>query len=111
MNRLTVHMQKQTGRITGFECAGHTGYGEEGTDIVCAAVSAIVGAAVIGIQSVAKVDPSVSSEEALLKCELPEGLQELQELQVETILRTMLLGVRSIQRQYPEHVSIKTQEA
>ena len=26
------------GRIEGFCCAGHSGYGEEGTDIVCAIV-------------------------------------------------------------------------
>ena len=27
------------GRITGFCCSGHSGYAEEGSDIVCAAVS------------------------------------------------------------------------
>ena len=25
--------------FTGFECSGHSGYGEEGSDIVCAAIS------------------------------------------------------------------------
>ena len=28
--------------FTGFECEGHSGYGEEGTDIVCAAISTAV---------------------------------------------------------------------
>ena len=30
------------GRITGFCCSGHSGYAEEGSDIVCAAVSTAV---------------------------------------------------------------------
>ena len=30
------------GRITGFDAVGHSGYAEEGTDIVCAAVTSAV---------------------------------------------------------------------
>ena len=29
-------------RITGFSVSGHSGYGEKGSDIVCAAISAVV---------------------------------------------------------------------
>ena len=29
-------------RITGFSVSGHSGYAEQGADIVCAAVSAVV---------------------------------------------------------------------
>ncbi len=32
----------QGGRIAGFRCQGHSGYAEAGTDIVCAAVTAVV---------------------------------------------------------------------
>ncbi|MFR0734538.1 MAG: ribosomal-processing cysteine protease Prp [Oscillospiraceae bacterium] len=37
-----VEFFTQDDRITGFCCSGHSGYGEAGTDIVCAAVSAAV---------------------------------------------------------------------
>ncbi|MCR5295459.1 MAG: ribosomal-processing cysteine protease Prp [Lachnospiraceae bacterium] len=32
---------KKGGRYTGFKARGHAGYGEEGTDIICAAVSVL----------------------------------------------------------------------
>jgi len=35
----------EDGRITGFSVSGHSGYAEAGQDIVCAAVSAVVGMA------------------------------------------------------------------
>ena len=34
----TVQFRMEGGRITGFDAVGHSGYAEEGTDIVCAAV-------------------------------------------------------------------------
>ena len=37
-----VEFFNQNGRINGFCCAGHSGYAEEGSDIVCAAVSTAV---------------------------------------------------------------------
>ena len=40
MTRLTIFTDKD-GYI-GFECEGHSGYSEEGSDIVCAAVSTAV---------------------------------------------------------------------
>ncbi len=30
------------GRITGFRCQGHSGFSSAGTDIVCAAVTALI---------------------------------------------------------------------
>lgn len=33
--------QNQKGQCTGFEVSGHSGYGEKGTDIICAAISAL----------------------------------------------------------------------
>ena len=37
----TVVITHEGSFITGFTATGHTGYAEEGEDIVCAAVSAI----------------------------------------------------------------------
>ncbi len=38
---ITVTVTKNNDIITGFEISGHSGYAEEGSDIVCAAVSAL----------------------------------------------------------------------
>ena len=38
----TVMFFTEGGRITGFDVSGHSGYGPEGGDIVCAAVTSTV---------------------------------------------------------------------
>ena len=39
---ISVTIFKRDQVITGFDCKGHAGYAEEGQDIVCAALSALV---------------------------------------------------------------------
>ena len=46
----TVVITHEGGFITGFTATGHTGYAEEGEGIVCAAVSAITRAAMMGLE-------------------------------------------------------------
>ena len=41
-NALKAVFYKQDGRFSGFSVSGHAGYGSEGNDIVCAAVSSTV---------------------------------------------------------------------
>ena len=38
---ITFTVWKSGHQYKGFECAGHAGYAEEGSDIICAAVSAL----------------------------------------------------------------------
>lgn len=40
---ITALLYMKDSNIVGFEVSGHAGYAEEGSDIVCAAVSAMVG--------------------------------------------------------------------
>ena len=50
MTRITLFRSRS--HAIGFEAEGHTGYAEEGSDIVCAAVSALTQGAVIGLKEV-----------------------------------------------------------
>ena len=54
MIRVTL-FKSPGGNITGFSCKGHAGYAEEGSDIVCAAVSALSITCANALQSVAGV--------------------------------------------------------
>ena len=42
LSMTTVQFRMEGGRITGFDAVGHSGYAEEGTDIVCAAVTSAI---------------------------------------------------------------------
>ena len=64
-----VRIQKHNGSIVSVECDGHTGYGVEGEDIVCSALSSIVQTAALGLMQVAGIDLDyeVRDEDGYLK--------------------------------------------
>ena len=51
MIRIKMEKDRQ-GRLCGFIVEGHADYAEEGSDIVCAAVSALTQTALLGIMPV-----------------------------------------------------------
>ncbi|MDI6812892.1 MAG: ribosomal-processing cysteine protease Prp [Desulfitobacteriaceae bacterium] len=89
----------ETERIRGFELSGHAGFGEDGQDIVCAGVSALSIAAANGLEYFLNVPPMAKDDEGFLTCRIElASLEELDNAQ--WILRTLLLGVESIQDAY-----------
>ena len=54
----------------GFECIGHSGYAEEGSDIVCAAISTAVQFCVNCAEKIdaVPIDLTVDEEAALIRC-------------------------------------------
>lgn len=89
------------GRVLGFRIRGHAGWGEEGTDIVCAAVSSAAYMAANTITEVLTVTP------LSLRVEEGEMLLRLEERD-EPICRTLLAGLRlhlsGLEEQYPAHI-------
>ena len=56
--------------FTGFECEGHSGYGEAGADVVCAAVSTAVQYCINCGESIDRVPMQLTIDEdrALIRC-------------------------------------------
>ena len=71
-----VVLQEGPNGLEGFKVTGHSGYGEAGSDIVCAAVSILTTTCVNALESVAGVVPQViqRDEPVLLEVTLPKGL-------------------------------------
>ena len=93
-------------RITGFTVSGHSGYSEAGTDIVCAAVSAVVTMAEATINEVcgAKAKVRVKEEDARITLTLPASCDE--EESVQAVLAGMLLTLCSFRDQYPDYIEV-----
>ena len=70
-------------RITGFSISGHSGYAEAGSDIVCAAISAVVTMAEATINDVcgAKAKVRVKDEQARITLTLPASCDEEETVQ------------------------------
>ena len=102
----TVRFRTEGNRVTGFDSAGHSGYAEEGEDIVCAAVSALSQTAVNALEAVAGVEPEVIVRSGFLSARLPKGLRAKQRYAAEIILRSVRQGLEDIAKAYPDLVKV-----
>ncbi len=93
-------------RIKGFSVSGHSGYGEAGTDIVCAAVSAVVTMAEATINDVcgAKAKVRVKDEQARVTLMLPASCDE--EDTVQAVLAGMMLTLCQMRDDYPDFIEV-----
>ena len=93
-------------RITGFSVSGHSGYAEAGSDIVCAAISAVVSMAEATINDVcgAKAKVRVKEEDARITLTLPASCDE--EESIQAVLAGMLLTLCSMRDDYPDYIEV-----
>ena len=96
----------EDGRITGFSVSGHSGSSEAGTDIVCAAISAVVTMAEATINDVcgAKAKVRVKDEQARVTLMLPASCDE--EESIQAVLAGMLLTLCSLRDDYPDYIEV-----
>ena len=93
-------------RITGFSVSGHSGYAEEGSDIVCAAISAVVTMAEATINDVcgAKAKVRVKKDDSRITLTLPASCDE--EESVQAVLAGMMLTLCSMRDDYPDYIEV-----
>ena len=93
-------------RIVGFSVSGHSGYAEAGSDIVCAAISAVVTMAEATINDVcgAKAKVRVKDEDARITLTLPASCDE--EESVQAVLAGMMLTLISLRDDYPDYIEV-----
>ncbi len=96
---------KKHGYIHGYTVQGHSGYAEEGSDIVCAGVSAIAQTALIGLIEVLGTKTESIVEDGFLSAWVSDPDEK-----TEIVLRTMLAGLKSLEEEYPEYIRIREME-
>ena len=101
-----VEFFDQDGRITGFSCSGHSGYAEEGSDIVCAAVSTAVKFAECTINDVLgeRAKTRVKEDEVCISLTLPAACEN--EEAVQAVLTGMMLTLCSLRDDYPDYIEV-----
>ena len=93
-------------RITGFSVSGHSGYAEQGEDIVCAAISAVVTMAEATINDVcgAKAKVRVKEEDARITLTLPASCDE--EETVQAALSGLMLTLLNLRDEYSDFIEV-----
>lgn len=96
----------------GFSCEGHADYAESGSDIVCAAVSALTATCANALESVANIQAKVKRrpKDAYLQVLLPGNLTDEQRHDSQVLLKCLEQGIGDLADQYPKHVHLSIQE-
>lgn len=88
--------------IVGFDVSGHASAAPHGQDIVCAGISALTQAAVLGMDQYLKRQLKVDVSNGQLAAELVDTPDSY----TDAVLETMLIGLTEIAKIYPKSVRI-----
>lgn len=94
------------GTIAEIQAQGHSGYAEEGEDIVCAGISALVCTALIGLKQVARHPHEGKATSGQMFCRLLPGGTPQSAAAAQVILETTLLGLKDMEKDYPKFVRV-----
>lgn len=103
---IRVAVERHQGAIEAFRVSGHAGFAAAGSDIVCAAASAVAQTALAGLEERLGLTPHVEIESGDLFCRLPKDLAPGTQKRAQDLLETMLLGFRGIQQEFPDRIRI-----
>ena len=101
-----VEIFNQGGRINGFSVSGHSGYAEEGSDIVCAAVTTAVKFAECTINDALgdHANTRVKEDEPRITLTLPAVCDD--EDAVQAVLTGFVLTMCSLRDDYPDYIEV-----
>jgi uncharacterized protein len=89
-------------RLSSVFAQGHAGFADHGEDVVCAAISAILQALRLGLETYAGIHLDADQESGEFSIRWPEGARD--DAAVKAIAATAELSVERIASQYPQHV-------
>ena len=104
----TITFRSEGGRIIGFDSQGHSGYAEEGADIVCAAISSTISLVEATINDVLGLAASVKVREsdASISLRLPGSLGPTAESTCQALLAGLMLYFTQLHDEYPENIEV-----
>ncbi len=106
---ISAVLYRKDGRYTGFRAAGHSGYAEAGSDIVCAGVSVLGYTCVNSLESLLgiRVQATVREEDGLMEFDLPEPEQSGG---AQLLMGALGQGLSDLQDAYPGFVKFEIRE-
>ena len=95
-------------RIIGFDAQGHSGYGEQGEDIVCAAVTSAVRLTECAVNDVLGLEAAVKvrQKDAYLSLKLPAKLGQTAESTCQTLMTALMVHFAQLHEEYPDHIIV-----
>ena len=104
MTRITIF--KKNGKICEYQIKGHSGFAEEGSDIVCAGISTAGQMALIALNEVLKLDVEFDIKDAYLHV----FLKDFQDAKAQVVLRAMEKTFEDITKNYDKNVRMEVRD-
>lgn len=104
-----ITITRKNNSIVEVVAVGHTGYGEQGEDIVCAGVSTLIQSALLGLLQVVKINVkfTVDEENGSLRFTLPNELSQDERHDADIVLNTMLCGLQDFYTEYSDYINLE----
>lgn len=104
----TVTFLTEDARIIGFDVQGHSGWGESGEDIVCAAITSAVRLVEATVNDVMGLCAAVKVREAdaSISLRLPGGLANTAEFTCQNLLTGLMVYLAQLHDEYPDNIEV-----
>lgn len=106
MTKITIF--KKDDIIWSYQVKGHSGFAEEGKDIVCSAVSTATQMTHVGLKEVLKLKVESIIEDGFLQVRLLDGDENNKDAQI--LLNTMFLTLQDIAKNYAKNVKMEVRK-
>lgn len=101
---------KKNNLTVGFRAEGHTGFAEEGNDIVCSAISTATQMTIVGLQDVLGLKISLKKDDrnALLECKLASKESEIEKAQ--SFFKALEISLKEIEQDYKKYMKVEVKD-
>ena len=105
---ITASFRMTGDRIDGFTVKGHSGYADEGHDIVCAAVTSAIRLVEATVNDVLGLAASVKvrEQDASISLHLPGGLSPTAESTCQSLLAGLMVYFSALHDEYPDNIEV-----
>ena len=103
---INIRFIKEQNLLTGFIIEGHSGYAEQGSDIVCASVSSAAYMTANTITDVLGLDADIAVDDGYMKMKLTSQ----NALKAQDILKGFELHITELSQQYQINIKVEFSE-
>ena len=100
---------KKQDMFCGYELSGHTGYADNGEDILCSAISSLTQGVALGITKVCNIRATIVRDEdnGYLKVELPKTINDNELQKVQVLFETLYISIKDLMVGYSNYISME----
>ena len=98
---IKIRFTHSDGNLVAFSLSGHSGYAQQGEDIVCAAVSSAAYMTANTLTEILALQPDISLSDGKMTVEL----SSVEAVRAQDILRGFSLHMEELSKQYPDNIT------